>query len=280
MKTINGGKSMKFGFAAVNAGQRNVNVEPQLIATSTDGGFRVTGPVTRALGLQNGDNIMFISNVDSIDTAISQHDETLVQFCEERGLEYGSPEAISAIHKEFDVWGIAKGIPERDKKGNIKKTTTRLSKNDRLRYVEANYEDMYNAAMESDNSEVIAAITREGVTMDEIKAVLCEAVVGDEIDKFKGSKLASPSGVTGTGVNLTFTDSNVYKQLKQDLGDDANKFNRMFDINLDDMQDVMIDDGFEGVTVKVLPLGDYTDKEPVARTKGESDNESATESEE
>lgn len=41
MKTVNG---MSFGFSAVNAGQRNVAVEPQLIAVSTEGNFRMTPP--------------------------------------------------------------------------------------------------------------------------------------------------------------------------------------------------------------------------------------------
>ena len=54
MKTVNG---MSFGFSAVNAGQRNVAVEPQLIAVSTEGNFRMTPPVSRALGLSSGDYI-------------------------------------------------------------------------------------------------------------------------------------------------------------------------------------------------------------------------------
>lgn len=46
MKTVNG---MSFGFSAVNAGQRNVAVEPQLIAVSTEGNFRMTPPVSLLL---------------------------------------------------------------------------------------------------------------------------------------------------------------------------------------------------------------------------------------
>ena len=49
MKTVS--KKSAFGFSAVNAGQRNVAVEPQVIATSTMGQFRLTAPVTRLLVL-------------------------------------------------------------------------------------------------------------------------------------------------------------------------------------------------------------------------------------
>ena len=96
-------KKLQFGFAAVNAGQRNTSVEPQLVATSTEGNFRLTAPVTRALGIRPGENVMFISNLANIDAAIAAKEETLVAFCEEQGLEFGTPEAVVAIHKEFDM---------------------------------------------------------------------------------------------------------------------------------------------------------------------------------
>ena len=53
----------KFGFSVVNAGQRNVSVNPQLIVTTTNGGFRVTAPLSKALGLKHGTYVMFINNI-------------------------------------------------------------------------------------------------------------------------------------------------------------------------------------------------------------------------
>lgn len=262
MKTFSKEKTIKFGLSAVNAGQRNVVCEPQLIATSTDGGFRVTAPVTKALGLQHGENIMFVSNIDAIDMAIAQKDENLVNFCEEQGLDFGSVEATNAIHKEFDVWAIAKGIVERDTKGNVKKTSMRLTKEDRLRFVEQRYEEMLASAKESNDESLVDAITREGITEEEVKDILCDYVVADEVDKVKGSKLASTSGVTGVGVNLTFTDTNVWKQLKYDLGENSGKINRVFSIDMESMTDVEIYDGYENILVKALVLGDFVDKEP------------------
>ena len=146
-------KGMSFGFSAVNVGQRNVNVEPQVIATSTEGGFRITPPVSKALNVGHGENIMFITNVDNIDAAIASRNEELVAFCEEQGLEFGTPEATIAIHKEFDLWGIAKGIQEFDPKGNAKYVQERLSKKDKINFVNANFEAMLEELEAMDTKE-------------------------------------------------------------------------------------------------------------------------------
>ena len=229
-------KSMMFGFAAVNAGQRNVSVEPQVIATSTEGGFRLTAPATRA--------------------------EEVVAFCEEQGLELGSPEALIAIHKAYDMWAVAKGIEEFDSKGNHKDAQERLTKKDKVKFVTAHFDEMYDAAMQSENQEAIDALTREDITRDEQVEILTQFVIGKSIVKVKGSKTANAAGLTGTGLTLNFTDSNVWKQLKADLHDDADKVNRVYELDLDNVQDVVISNGYEDVTVKALVLGSYTDKAP------------------
>ena len=267
MKTING-KSMSFGFSAVNAGQRNVVVEPQVIAVSTEGGFRITPPVSRALGVANGENVMFINNLDGVENAILNRVPEVVAFCEEQGLELGSPEAAIAIHKEFDMWAVAKGIAEYDTKGNAKTAPERLSKKDKAKFVSQNFDAMLTAALESANDEVKEALTREGITVEEQSEILVQFVVARELPKFKGSKTANAAGLSGAGVALNFTDTNVWKQLKADLGSEAEKVNRVYDVDLDNMVDVVINDGFKDVTVKALVLGAYADKEP-ARIGGE-----------
>ena len=255
-------KSMMFGFAAVNAGQRNVSVEPQVIATSTEGGFRLTAPATRALGIAAGENVMFISNIDAIDAAIATRADEVVAFCEEQGLELGTPEALIAIHKNYDMWAVAKGIEEFDSKGNHKDAQERLTKKDKVKFVTAHFDEMYDAAMESDNQEAIDALTREDITREEQVEILTQFVVGKSIVKVKGSKTANAAGLTGTGLTLNFTDSNVWKQLKADLKDEADKVNRVYELDLENVQDVVISNGYEDVTVKALILGDYTDKAP------------------
>lgn len=262
MKTSNF-KGMSFGFSAVNAGQRKVVAEPQVIAVSTEGSFRVTPPVSRVLGLSSGDYLMFISNIDGIDNAIATKDPVIVEFAEAQGLELGTPELVLAVHKEFDQWAIAKGVVEYDAKGNQKTTTERLSRKDKLAFVSQHFDELLESAMNSGNLEVIDALSRDGITKEEQMDILVSGVQPKELIKYKGSKLANPAGLSGVGVSLTFTDSNVWKQLKADMGTDATNLNRVFDIDVENVQDVVINNGYEEVTVKALVLGDYTDKEPV-----------------
>lgn len=255
-------KGMGFGFSAVNAGQRNTAVEPQVIAVSTEGNFRITPPVTRVLGIGHGDYVMFLSNVDNIDAAILNNDSQIVEFCEANNLEVGSPEAAIAIHKEFDMWAIAKGIEEYDTKGNMKTCQERLTKKDKIKFVSQNFDVMLEGAMAEADDETKDALSREGITKEEQMDILTAFVTPRELPKYKGSKAANPAQTTGIGTSLNFTDSNVWKQMKSDLGDAAVKFNRVFDVDVEDIQTVVINDGYKDVEVKALVLGEYTDKEP------------------
>lgn len=270
MKT-NGLKSMGFGFSAVNAGQRNTTVEPQMIAVSTEGCFRLTPPVTKVLGIGHGDYVMFLNNLADIDMAINNNHETIVEFCNANGLEVGSAEAAIAIHKEFDLWAVAKGIVEYDTKGNQKTTSERLTKNDKIKFVSQNFDNMLDAAMQDADDDVKAALSRDGISKDEQIDILTAFVVPRELPKFKGAKAANPAGLTGAGTSLTFTDSNVWKQLKADMGDDAGRLNRVFDVDVENIQDIALNDGFKTVTVKALVLGEFTDKEPVRVGKGDNE---------
>lgn len=254
-------KGMGFGFSAVNAGQRNTTVEPQVIAVSTDGNFRITPPVSRVLGIGHGDYVMFLSNVDNIDAAILNKDSQIVEFCEANGLELGSPEAAIAIHKEFDMWAIAKGIVEYDPKGNMKTCQERLTKKDKIKFVSQNFDEMLEGAMAEADDETKDALSREGITKEEQMDILTAFVTPRELPKYKGSKAANPAQTTGAGTSLNFTDSNVWKQMKYDM-EEPNKFNRVFDVDVEDVQTVVINNGYVDVEVKALVLGEYTDKEP------------------
>lgn len=159
--------------------------------------------------------------------------------------------------------GYRKGIQEFDSKGLPVLGKERLTQSDRLRLVEARFDEMLAAALESDNEELIEALNRDGITEEEQKNLLCPFVQPVEVNKFKGSKAASPSNVTGLGVNLTFTDSNVWAQLKADLGEAADTINRIYSVDIDDIQKCMINDGYKDVEVSMLILGESEDKKPV-----------------
>lgn len=166
------------------------------------------------------------------------------------------------------MWAIAKGIVEYDTKGNQKTTTERLTKNDKTKFVSQNFENMLAAAMEQANDEVKDALTREGISREEQIDILTAFVTPRELPKYKGSKVANPAGLTGVGTSLNFTDSNVWKQLKADMGDNATKFNRIFAVDVEELQDIELSNGYDTVSVKALVLGDYTDKEPARIGKG------------
>lgn len=262
---------VSFGFGVVTAGQRNVSYEPELVVTSNPGSFRLTPPVSKALLIAHGDNVMFINNIDQIDAAINEKNADLVKFCEDNGLEFGSDAANVAIHNEFDLWAIAKGVAEYDEKGNKKTTRVRMTKEDKRKYIEANFDACLENAKNSGNEEFVAALTRDGITEEEIKALLIEALQGDEVTKCTGSKAANPAGMTGYNVTLGFTDSNVWNQMKADLKENADKVNRVFEVNVDELIEAPIFNGYEMVTVKAAVLGSFKDEKPSRAAKKEED---------
>lgn len=279
MKTVSkiaAAAGLAFGFSAVNAGQRNVTTDPELIVVSTEGSFRVTSPVSRVLGLNHGGYIMFVTNVDNIDAAIRNEDDSIVQFCKDNGLELGSAEASIAIHKELDMWGIAKGIAELDSKGNARTITERLSKADKEKFVLRDFDSFLEQALEGAPQETIDALSRDGITKEEQVDILVDFVQPRELPKFKGSKLASPANIQGA-VNLTFTDSNVWNQLKADLGEDATSLNRIFEIDVEAIQKVAVNNGYEDIECDVLVLGASADKAPARAGSKEAEAEAAGE---
>ena len=258
---------VSFGFATVNAGQRNTVSEPQFIAVSTEGGFRMTPPVSAFLNVQDGEYVQFINNIQNIDTAIAQEDPAIVAFCEEKGLELGSPEASVIIHKEMDMWLIAKGVEEFDSKGNHKTMAERLTKADRTAFVEKHFDEMVEAAKTADDEDIAALANDEDTPRDVMITALLPWVTPKELNKVSGSKVANPGSQTGAGVVLTFTDSNVWGQLKSDLGEDGTKVNRVFDVDVDNPIKVQINNGYKMVEVWALALGDYTDVAPAKSLK-------------
>lgn len=251
-----------FGFSIVNAGQRGTSTEPTLTAVSTSGAFRSSSALNKLLKLQHGESVMFVNNLPELDAAITAKSEIIVNFCEIQGLDINEPATMDAIYKEFAVWGIAKGILELDKNGVARKTKDRLSKKDRLLIVADQFDTIFENALESDNEALIDSLNREGITLDEQKAILAETIVGAEIDRYRGSKTASVSKTMGYGVNLNFTDGNVWNQLKSDLGESATEVNRVFDVKVDDAIVVDMSNGYNNVPVTIYPLGDYADATP------------------
>lgn len=271
MKTFKGNAKLSFGLGAVNVAKRNAVSEPELVVNPTVGGFRITPAVSRALGLTNGGYIMFVSNIDAIEQAIANKDENLVAFCAEENIDMNTPEGVKAIHEAFDEWGIAKGIQMFDKNGNAVKTKERMSKTDKVEYVTNNFDDILKAAIENGEPEFAASLQVEGITKEEQIEILANAVNSEQVNKYYGSKCSNSSNLSGTGVSLTFSDSAVWGALKEDLGEEAKKMSRTFEVDIKELREVPYFNGHKEVIVKAAMLGEFKDTESTRKSKGEDD---------
>lgn len=271
MKTFKGNAKLSFGLGAVNVAKRNAVSEPELVVNPTVGGFRITPAVSRALGLTNGGYIMFVSNIDAIEQAIANKDENLVAFCAEENIDMNTPEGVKAIHEAFDEWGIAKGIQMFDKNGNAVKTKERMSKTDKVEYVTNNFDDVLNAAIENGEPEFAASLQVEGITKEEQIEILANAVNPEQVNKYYGSKCSNSSNLSGTGVSLTFSDSAVWGALKEDLGEEAKKMSRTFEVDIKELREVPYFNGHKEVIVKAAMLCEFKDTESTRKSKGEDD---------
>lgn len=271
MKTFKGNAKLSFGLGAVNVAKRNAVSEPELVVNPTVGGFRITPAVSRALGLTNGGYIMFVSNIDAIEQAIANKDENLVAFCAEENIDINTPEGVKVIHEAFDEWGIAKGIQMFDKNGNAVKTKERMSKTDKVEYVTNNFDDVLKAAIENGEPEFAASLQVEGITKEEQIEILANAVNPEQVNKYYGSKCSNSSNLSGTGVSLTFSDSAVWGALKEDLGEEAKKTSRTFEVDIKELREVPYFNGHKEVIVKAAMLGEFKDTESTRKSKGEDD---------
>lgn len=269
MKTFKGNAKLSFGLGAVNVAKRNAVSEPELVVNPTVGGFRITPAVSRALGLTNGGYIMFVSNIDAIEQAIANKDENLVAFCAEENIDMSTPEGVRAIHEAFDEWGIAKGIQMFDKNGNAVKSKERMSKTDKVEYVTNNFDDVLKAAIENGEPEFAASLQVEGITKEEQIEILANAVNPEQVNKYYGSKCSNSSNLSGTGVSLTFSDSAVWGALKEDLGEEAKKMSRTFEVDVKELREVPYFNGHKEVIVKAAMLGEFKDAESTRKSKGD-----------
>lgn len=270
MKTAT--SKLAFGFNAVVAGQRKVVDTPELVALTTNGGFRISRPVSKALGIQHGEYVQFIQNIDEVQKAITSRSEFYVDWCGEHGLDVESDDAAAAFHKEHDMWGLVKGYALYNDKGIAQTCTDRLTKADREAYAAKNYDEVLSAAMEQGSDELKDAIAAANGNQEEIIKLLAQVVRGEEKQKYSGSKVANTSEMLGAGVVLNFTDSNVWNILKSGLGEDISKKARKFPIDLDAMITVALFNGYETIEVPCLPFDASTYEDvDAARTRAEEE---------
>lgn len=261
-----------FAFSPVAPGQRNVKTSPELVVVTTRGGISVSAEISKALDLKAGDYLAFINNVDSVDRAILGKEAAYLDWAAEKGLDAEDPATARAFHAENDVWGIMKGYPTYLKNGEPEMVSVRV---DRKAAVAASYDEILAEAQKAtDNAELQAALAAaEGdveATSDVLVKFFAELVEIPVEQNFFGSKLASPSGMSGA-TKLTCADANVWAQLKAGLTEaEAKKVSRTFSIDLSNMDTMTVNDGAKEIDVRYITFNphEYSDKE-TARTKAE-----------
>lgn len=255
---MNLGKKVSFGFSAVVAGQKTSgNNEPQLIANSTKGKFTVTSPVTRAMGIAVGEYIQFVNNIDQIEAAIVAENNDIKAIAAELGVDLSTREGQIAVVEACTQWGIFKGKAMLDKLGNPIMVSARLTKEEKQAFVEKHKAEILEAGRE----ELVARVGNPDASDDELIAAIDfeNDDIFPKVPGFNGSKTASTSNATGVGLQLGFTDSNVWGALKKDLGEDATKKNRIYKVLLDEAVKTVVG----GEETVIYPIEFQEDADPI-----------------
>lgn len=261
------GTKMSFGINAVQAGQKSstVNAAPQLIANSTLGKFVITSPVSKALNIAVGENVMFLNNIAGVEAAVQAKVADVVAYAEEKGIDLSTREGEDAVIAELTQWFIAKGVPMYDTKGNPVMATERHTKEDKakflaehaLEFVEANRDALVAQFGEMSDEEFVSNLTVDMISSPKVHAC-------------SGSKTATTASATGVGLQLNFTDTAVWGALKANLGELKDKKNRIFDVDLANAQTVEFNDGYKNVNITILPINYVEDVDPIVRSKKEA----------
>ena len=258
------GNKIQFGIAGVQAGQKlaAVAATPQLTANSTIGKFSLTPAVTKALNIAVGDNVMFFNTIAPVEQAIANRADAIVKYAEENGIDLDSHEGQQAILKEFTVWFIAKGELKYDRKGNPVMASVRMSKEDKTKYLEAHGMELVEANREALKERVGNPDATDEELLASIKP---EEVESPKYHLAEGSKTATTSNATGIGLQVNFTDTAIWNQLKEDLGENKTKKNRIFEVLLDEPSTVPFNNGKEVVEVTAYPIQFVEDTDPIIR---------------
>lgn len=264
---------IKFGISAVQSGQKgNANIAPRLYANSSNGQFKVTGLVTKALGVKVGDNIMFLNNIDAVERAISDRNPEIVKYANENNIDLDDRSQVVELVNSLTQWYIAAGVVLRKPSGEPMQAAIRVTKEDKQKWIDEHGSE-YFAEMSDEDKFAFVQAKGVDVNIDDIDALVGlltpDDIESPKTDAMSGSKTASTSTATGVGVQVNFTDSNIWNQLKADLGDSKDKLVRIFDVDVENPEDAVFNDGSKDLTIKAYPITYVEDKEPLRRNGSE-----------
>ena len=263
-------KGLKFSINALQAGQKSsiLNATPQLIAKSTAGQFTITSPVSKALNIAAGENVMFFNNLSGIEAMIQAAPQELLDYCAENGWDINTAEGKDALIKEQLQYYIAKGVLLYKRNGEQVLGTVRVTKEEKAAYLAEHAEELIAGLTDEEKANLAEA---KGLAeYDDV--ALASALTPDDVPSptfhaASGSKTAATANATGIGLQLNFTDTAIWDALKADLGEDKTNKNRYFDVKLTEPEEVEFNNGKETVKVLAYPIEFVEDKEPMARGK-------------
>jgi len=263
-------KGIKFGINAIQAGQKSslLNATPQLIVKSTPGQFTITSPVSKALAIAVGENVMFLNNLSGIEAMIQAAPDELVNYCNEHGWDINTAEGKDALIKDQLTYYIAKGVLLYKRSGEKILGTVRITKEDKAAYIAEHGIELIQALSDEDKAALALAKDLEGADDETLASALTpEDVPSPTFHAASGSKTAATANATGIGLQLNFTDTAIWDSLKADLGEAKTSKNRYFNVKLDEAEEVVFNNGKEDVKVMAYPLEFDADKDPMVRGK-------------
>lgn len=262
---------MQFGFKSVVAGQKSatINAEPRLVANSTQGKFSITAPVSKAMGIAVGENVMFLNNIAEVEAAVANPSNDLNEWATANGIDLTTLEGQNAAIAALTAWAIAKGVPMYSK-GNPVMANERYSKEDKQKFID----DNADAILEANRAALIERNGGEDADDDTLKALITiDDVEVPQYHVATGSKTATTGTATGVGCPLNFTDTAIWNAIKKDIpADDRTGVNRVFEVLLDKGFKTIVEDGTpDGVEVMAYPINFLSDEEPMVRGNKEEE---------
>ena len=211
---------------------------------------------------------MFLNNIAGIEQAIQARPDELVNYANEHGWDIDTPEGVDALVKDLTTWYIAKGVLMYKKSGEPILGTVRVTKEEKAAKIAQDGLKMIQELSEEEKAAFAAAKNLEGADDDTLAAALTpDDIPSPTYHAASGSKTATTASTTGVGCQLIFTDSSIWSTLKKDLGDDAAKKNRVYDVLVDEAQTTDFNNGKENVAITILPIQFKEDVDPIVRTK-------------
>ena len=205
---------------------------------------------------------MFLNNIAGVEAAVQSRNEDVLAYAAELGIDLNTREGEDALIASLTQWYIAKGVLQYTSKGEPVMATERFTKEDKAKYLAEH-------AMEIVAANRDALVEQFGEMSDEDLAdnLTVDMVESPKFHAASGSKTATTASTTGVGCQLIFTDSSIWSTLKKDLGDEASKKNRVYNVLLDEAQTADFNNGKENVKITILPIQFKEDVDPIVRTK-------------